>query len=162
MTTNSPQNSIAPFVATSTYFPEKFDEFRAIFLQTYRSIANAVNAREIAIFDLTEYLTGEQWYTDGDPQKKRQTFRKVYSIGAVAAGATLNTAHGLSGVTAYTKIVGTAVTAAPDFRPIPYASATAVNTQIEIRVDSTNIIIVNGAAAPNISSAIVILEYLKN
>lgn len=162
MTTSSPANSIAPFIPTSTYFPEKFDEFRAIFLQTYREIANAVNAREIAIFDLTEYLTGEQWFTAGNPQQKRQTFRRIYSIGAVAAGATLNTAHGLSGVTAYTKILGTAVTASPDFRPIPYASATAVNAQIEIRVDGTNIIIVNGAGAPNITSALVILEYLKN
>lgn len=158
----SPSNAIAPYLQTSTYFPEDFESFRIKFLEVYRNISYATNSRGIAVFDLEEFLTGEQWFSAGDPQKKRQTFRKIYSIGAIAAGATLNTAHGLTNVTAFTKIIGTAITAVVDYRPIPFASATAVNEQIEIRADATNIIIVNGAAAPNITSALVILEYLKN
>lgn len=160
--TFNPANSIAPYLQTSVFFPDNFDEFRVKFLALYRDISNNVNIRQLGVFDLEEFLTGEKWFTSGDPQKKRQTFRTVYSIGAIAAGATLNTVHGLTGVTAFTHIYGTAITAVPDNRPIPYASATAVNQQIEIKVDGTNITIINGAGAPNITSAIVVLEYLKN
>lgn len=158
----STSSNPAPYLQTSTYFPEEFKEFRIKFLENYRDIANAVNIREISIFDLTESVSGEQWFTSGNPQVKRQTFRKVYSIGAVATGATVNTAHGLTGVTAYTKIIGTVITDVVDYRPMPYASATAVNQQIELKVTATNVVIINGAAAPNITSAIVVLEYLKN
>lgn len=160
--TSSPANTLSPYLQTSVWFPEDFQQFRIKFLELYRDISSNVNIRQIAIFDLQEILSGEQWFTAGNPQKKRQTFRKVFSIGAIAAGATLNTAHGLTGVTAYTHIYGTAITDTPDNRPIPYASVTAVNQQIEMNVDGTNIIIINGAAAPNITSAIVVLEFLKN
>jgi hypothetical protein len=160
--TFNPTNSIAPFLQTSVFFPEEFEPFRVKFLQLYRDISNIVNVRQIGIFDLQEFLTGEQWFTSGDPQKKRQTYRKTFSIGAIATGATSTTAHGITGITAFTHIYGTCVTDVVDYRPIPYASVTAVNQQIEIRVDATNITIINGAASPNITSALVVLEYLKS
>lgn len=160
--TYNPVNALSPFLQTSTWFPEDFEQFRIKFLQIYRDISSNVNIRGIGTFDLQETLAGEQWFTVGDPQKKRQTFRRVYQIGAIAAGATSTTAHGLTNVTAYTHIYGTAVTAAPDNRPIPYASVTAVNQQIEMNVTAVNIVISNGAAAPSITSAIVVLEFLKN
>lgn len=160
--TFNPSNSDAPYLNTSTYFPEDWQQFRIRFLENYKSISSNMNIRQIGIFDLSEFLTGEQWFTVGDPQTKRQTYRKTFSIGTVAAGATSTTAHGLTGVTAYTHIYGAAVTDVVDYRPIPYASATDVTEQISLTVDSTNIVIVNGAAAPDITSAIVVLEYLKN
>lgn len=158
----SPSNSQAPYLQTSIFFPDNFEEFRIKFLEIYRNIANATNSRGISVFDLQEFLTGEQWFTSNNPQIKRQTFRRVYSIGAIAAGGTLNTAHGLTNVSSYTKIIGTVITGVPDNRPIPFVSATVVTDQIEIRIDGTNIIIVNGATAPNITSGLVVLEYLKN
>jgi len=160
--TFNPSNSLAPYLQTSVYFPEDFEEFRVKFLALYRDISSNVNVRQIGVFDLQEFLTGEQWPTSGNPQVKRQTFRKVFFIGAIAAGATSNTAHGLTGITAFTHIYGTAITAVVDNRPIPYSSTTAVNQQIELKVDGTNITIINGAAAPNITSCVIILEYLKN
>jgi hypothetical protein len=160
--TFDPSNSLAPYLQTSVFFPDEFDEFRVKFLALYRDIASNVNVRQIGIFDLEEFLTGESWFTSGDPQKKRQTFRKVFEIGAIAAGATSTTAHGITGIVAFTHIYGTAITTIVDYRPIPYSSVTAVNQQIEIKVDATNITIINGAAAPNITSAIVVLEYLLN
>ncbi len=160
--TFNPANSIAPFLQTSVFFPEEFDEFRVKFLQLYRDISNNMNVRQIGVFDLQEFLTGQSWFTSGNPQVKRQTYRQVYSIGAIATGATSTTAHGLTNITAFTHIYGTCITDVIDYRPIPYASATAVNQQLELKVDATNITIISGAAAPNITSAIVVLEYLKN
>lgn len=160
--TSNPVNSLSPYLQTSVWFPEEFEQFRIKFLELYRDISTNVNVRQIGTFDLQEFLTGEQWFTSGNPQRKRQTYRRVFEIGAIAAGATSTTAHGLSGVTAFTHIYGTAITATPDNRPIPYSSVTAVNQQIEIRTTATNLVILNGAAAPNITSAIVVLEFLKN
>jgi hypothetical protein len=160
--TFNPSNTLSPFLQTSVFFPDQFDEFRVKFLELYRNIASNVNLREIATYDLTETVTGEQWFTAGNPQVKRNTFREVYNVGAIAAGVTVNIPHGLTNVTAFTHIYGTAVTAFPDNRPIPYASVTAVNQQVEINIDAVNINISNGAAAPNITSAIVVCEFLKN
>lgn len=160
--TFSPNNTIAPFLQTSVYFPDDFEEFRVKFLEFYRDIANVVNVHQIGIFDLEEFLAGEQWFSTTSTQVKRQTFRKTFNLGAIAAGATLTTAHGIGTFTAFTHIYGTCITDVVDYRPIPYSSVTAVNQQIEIKVTATNIVIMNGAAAPNITSAIVVLEYLKN
>lgn len=164
--TFNPINSIGPFISTSTFFPENFDEFRVKFLELYRDLANTVNTREVGIYDLQELLTGERWSIIGDPQKKRQTFRKIFYPGAVVAGATLTFAHGITGFTTltFTHIYGTVITNAATFnkRPIPYASATLVTNQIQIDADDTNVRIINGATAPNITSSIVVLEYLKN
>jgi len=160
--TFNPANSIAPFLQTSVFFPEEFDEFRVKFLQLYRDISNNMNVRQIGVFDLQEFLTGQSWFTSGNPQVKRQTYRQVYSIGAIATGATSTTAHGLTNITAFTHIYGTCITDVVDYRPLPYVSATAVNQQISLTVTGTNIVIVSGAAASNITSAIVVLEFLKS
>lgn len=164
--TFNPQNTLGPFLQTSVFFPENFDEFRVKFLELYRDISNTVNTRETGIFDLVEFLTGENWFTIGNPQVKRKTFRKCFSIGAIAAGATLTTAHGITQFSplTFTHIYGTVITDAATFnkRPIPYASATLITDQIQLDADDTNFRIVNGATAPNITSGIVVLEYLKN
>ena len=157
-----PANSKAAFLPTYDVFSEDDSQRLYQLNKNYTDTANAVNVREIALYDTVELLDGQQFFTTGNAQKKRYGYRKVFSIGTVNAGATLTTAHGLTGVTLFTRIYGTVITATPDYRPIPYTSATAVNQQIEIRVDATNFYIVNGAAAPQISSGIVVLEYLKN
>jgi hypothetical protein len=163
--TFNPTNSLGPFISTSTFFPDDFDEFRVKFLELYRDLSNAVNTREVGVFDLVEFLTGENWFTSGNPQVKRKTYRKVFELPATAAGATTNIAHGITGVnttTTFTQIYGTAITAVPDNRPIPFASATLVTDQIQILVNATNIVVTNGATAPNISSGVIVLTYLKN
>lgn len=162
MTSYLPSNSKTAFLPTSEVFPEDDSQFLIKLTNLYTDIANAVNLREIAQYDLAEFITGEQWFTSGNAQVKRSTFRRVYSIGAIATGATSTTAHGLTGFTAFTHIYGTCITDVVDYRPLPYVSATAVNAQISLTITGTNIVIVSGAAAPNITSAIVVLEFLKN
>lgn len=157
-----PANSKAAFLPTYDVFSEDDSQRLYQLNKNYTDTANAVNVRDISLYDTVELLNGQQFFTTGNAQKKRYGYRKVFSIGTVNAGATLTTAHGLTGVTLFTRIYGTVITATPDYRPIPYTSTTAVNQQIEIRVDGTNFYVVNGGAAPQISSGIVVLEYLKN
>jgi hypothetical protein len=160
--TFAPQNTNAVFLPTTIQYPTEPSELISRLNKAYEDTATRLNVKQIGIFDQVEFLTGEQWFTSGNAQIKRQTFRQVYAIGAIAAGATSTTAHGINQISSFTHIYGTAVTAVVDYRPIPYSSATAVNQQIEIKCDATNITIINGAASPNITSAIVVLEYLKN
>ncbi len=157
-----PANTRSPFLPTSQVYPEDLSQLLITMTQVYIDQANAINIRQIGIFDQTQSVTGQQFFNTSNVQQPRLSFRKVFSIGAIAAGATSTTAHGLTGVTSYTHIYATAVTVIPDNRPIPYNSATLVTDQVSLTVTATNIVIVNGATAPNITSAIVVLEFLLN
>ena len=156
-----PSNSLSPFLPTTQVFPENLSQRLIVLTDNYTSFAQSINQREIGTYETVEQLNGQQFFNMTNPERKRFGYRKVFSIGSIAAGATSTTAHGITGINSFTQIYGTATTAT-DFRPIPFSHVTAVNQQIEIRVDTTNITIVNGAAAPAITSAMVILEYLKN
>ncbi len=134
----------------------------------YKRIANSVNTKVGALYNLQEIASFGQYFTPaatvaltGNAFAYRDVYRKTFEIGAIAAGATLTTAHGITGLVALTTVYGACITDVVDYRPIPYASATAVNTQISVRVDATNFIIVNGAAAPGITSGSLVIEYLK-
>ena len=161
MTTNS-NNSIAPFLNMSEVYPEDESQLRIKQTTVYSNIANAVNIREIAVYDLQQLLTGQHWFDPLTVQKKRFTYRQVYQIGAIAAGATLNVLHRIVGVVAFTRMYGTCITDVVDYRPIPYADAAVVTNQISLTVAGVNLVIVNGATAPNITSGIIVLEYLLN
>lgn len=162
MTTYLPANSKTAFVATSNVYPQDVEQLTIQL--TYRDtiIATALNLREIGQYETVEIVTGQQFFTTGNAQKKRFSYRKVFPLPATAAGATTLIAHGLTGVTLYTHIYGTARTDVPDDRPIPYSSAAAVNQQIEIKVGAVNISVINGAGAPNITDGLIVLEFLKN
>lgn len=159
----------ASYLVTSRKFPTDIDELQPYLGKTYFDIAQAVNERTIGIFDLFQVVTGERWF---NPAKvdfnaanipaKRQTYRQVFILPATAAGATTIIPHNIANPVAFTRIYGTCITNVPDFRPIPYASATVVTNQIEIKANATQIIVINGATAPNITSGIIVIEYLLN
>lgn len=128
--------------------------------ETYQKIARASNAKEIAIYSEEEVITGQTFPGD-TPQTKKIVYRKTFVFGAIAAGATLNIPHSISGATLYVNINGGVVTSVPDFRPIPYVSTTATD-QLSVRIDATNIILVNGATGANIVSGICYLEYIRS
>jgi len=151
----------SPYLQTSRDFPEDFELLEPVLTKMYTEVSQAVNIRIIGNFDKAEVVTGEQWLNPTDPQKKRQSYRRVYSGGAIAPGANDTQPHNISGLTTFTRMWGTCITAAPDYRPIPYASV-AANANIDLRADATNYILANGAGAPAIVSYIIVLEYLLN
>ena len=154
MSAPSTQNA---FVPVFEYFPEDDEELLIKLSSLHTIIASSINSREIAFYqDGTQVITGQQFSSGGS---QKQGFRKTFYFGAINAGATLNIAHGLSGVSAFTRIYGTVATAS-DSRPLPYVDATDVTKGTSVLVGSTNISIVNGAAATAITSGIVVLEYL--
>jgi len=160
-----PSNSLSAFLPTTQVFPEDQSQRIIVLTDNYTSVAQAINQREIGTFETVEQLNGQQFFNLTNPEKKRFAYRKVFSIGTIATGGTLNIAHGITSAnttTTFTHIYGTVRTSTIDNRPIPYASATVVTDQIELNIDATNINIINGATAPQITSGLVVIEFLKN
>lgn len=161
--TFAPPNSNAFYLDPNILYPQTDEnQFRVILRDAYYNTALCVNGREIAIYPLNEIINGNQYYTIGNTQKFRTVYRTCYNIGPIATGATSTTAHGITTFTEMVRYYGDCITDVVDYRMIPYASATAVNQQIEMKVTATSIIIINGAASPNITTCSVTLEYLKN
>lgn len=153
---------------TSSFLPEYRDfpvnnlpELQRVLVQSYIEIAQAANIKDVARYETVETVTGQRFFNTADPQLKRFTFRQCYVVPAIAAGATQLIAHNIVGLVQFTRMYGNCITAVVDYRPIPYSSATLVTDQISLRVVGANIEIVNGATAPNITSGIVVLEYLR-
>ena len=160
--TFAPVNSQGAYLPQSEIFSDEIKRLKVQLDEIFVRVARIVNAREIGQYETVALLTGQQWFDPANAQKKRSIYRRVYTIGAIAPGATSTTAHGITGLTAITRRSAEAITGVVDYRPIPYVSATAVTEQISFICDPTSIIIVNGTTAPAITSAIVVLEYLLN
>jgi hypothetical protein len=131
------------------------EQFRLFLSGVYTSVANAVNVRQNGLYQSAEFQSGQTW-VDGSP-----VFRKVFTVGAIAAGGTSGPIPtGITTIKYCTNIYGTVVTNVPDFRPIPHASVTA-NANIEVIVTTTTYTINVGAASPNVVSGYLVLEYVK-
>lgn len=160
--TFSPRFSLAPFLVTTRTFPvDNPEELERVLTQSYTEIANSSNTHEIGTYELNETITGQQFFTVGNNQKKRYVYRKCFELGIIAAGATSTIAHNILPLVLPVNIYGVIETVVPDWRPLCYAT-TAAGDYAVIRVDAVNIYVEIGAGHPDVTSGIVILEYLKN
>lgn len=158
--TFSPANSQSATIPENITFSKDPNQFYLQLTTVYNQIARSINLKDIASYETVEIITGQQFF-GADNQTKRRTYRKCFSFGAIAAGANIVFAHGITQISMFTRIIGTCVTNIPDYRPIPYASVTNLNQQIEINIGVANITISNGAGGPNITSGICVVEFLK-
>jgi hypothetical protein len=155
--TFSPQNTQGPFLPINQTFSQENSQFLIQITNRDRDIARYLNIREIAIYDVSENPTGEQW-PGASTQAKIQAFRKIFFI----SDSNLNFAHGISFIKLCTHIYGTG-TDGTNFYPIPYVDVTNVNNQIMITATQTNVVITKGGGSPPaITNGIAVLEYLKN
>lgn len=159
--TFSPKTTKAFYLDPQIIFPEEYKLFQQTMREAYYNIATCMNGREISYYGLVETVCGQYYYTSGNPQKFRTTFRQTYQLPATTAGSTATIPHNIPVFTEMVTIKGDAITAAPDYRPIPYVDPVTNTNGIGIRVDSTNIYVTNGSTAPNINSGTITLEYLK-
>jgi hypothetical protein len=153
----------SPFVPVNEYFSPDNDQLLIQLTSNHTLMANLVNDREIALYqDHQETITGQQFSTAGTNQTKKYTFRKVFYFGAIAPGATLSIAHGIANLVQFTRLYGTCITTVVDYRPLPFIDSPVAGGEISLMSTSTNINITLGAASPNVSSGIIVAEYLCN
>lgn len=166
MTNYRPINSLETALQENVVFAEDWEEFRKQFTDLWRTACTKINDKERSFYPVSLEITNNQKiFTVGQPSKFREAFRKVFTHGAIAAGATATIAHNIDRFTTFTDIYGTCICTdglgVREDRPLPYPSAAAATDGIELRVKAGNIEIINGATGIQIESAIVILEYVK-
>lgn len=153
--TFGPSNTQGPFLPINQTFSEDEDQRLIQMTNRDRDIARYLNIREIGIYDLTQAPAGQQWFFPGNAQKKRDSFRQVYTF--TAAG---NITHGITGLTqvmAYGEY-----TDGTNFYGAIYASSVAIAGQVTFFVTPTVITVIADAGAPAIISGVIVLDYLLN
>ena len=95
MTSYAPGDSPEAFLSTTEHFDKDTDQSMDKLNNVYTDIAKQVNSKEIARYELTEILTGQQFFDPSDTQKRRATYRKCYTFGAIVSGGGLGIPHGL-------------------------------------------------------------------
>lgn len=159
--TFAPKTTKAFYLDPQIIFPDEYKLFQQTLREAYYNISTCVNAREISFYGLVETVCGKYYYTSGNPQKFRTTFRKSFQLPATAPGATTSIIHGIDTIVEGVVITGDAITSIVDYRPIPYIDPTLITNGIGIRVDATTIYVMNGSSAPNITGGTVTIEILK-
>ncbi len=156
-------------LVTSKKFPtQKSEELEPVLSKAWVDTAQAVNARTIGIFNTNAITIGDKYYSTSttDASQLRQAYRKLFTFGTIAAGATLTITHGITNITEIVHLYGNCITdvsvvalANAKYEPLPFVSTT-LNEQVSIYMNDTIITIVNGAGNNNILSGTIITEYL--
>lgn len=141
----------------------EFKELLVILAQQTNNISLVLNNKISGYYLLEEFVTGANYFNPNstDPLQLKPEFGKTFNIGALPAGVT-NVAHNLTitNTWQFTNIYGTANdNVGSNYYPLPFASAGGA-TNIELRVNATNIVITNNSGI-NFTSCLVTLKYLK-
>jgi hypothetical protein len=147
-----------------------FKELLVRLYQNVNNIALALNLKDSAYYDQTEFVNGQMFFPN--PANSSQTvaapayrnvYRMVINFGALPNAGAKSVAHNIPITAAYTftRIYATASdTTGLTYIPIPYASPTLVNN-IQLDVTATNVTITTGSNRTNYNVCYVVLEYLK-
>lgn len=150
-----------PFLITSKQFSTDPRILQYQLLKSYTEIAIAVNYRTIGIFDKFETITGNQYFNDDDPKKRRQSYRRVYTTSSIINPVTsipheINIQDTFQLLQLYATAQNSSLS---NFIPIPYINITTLADSIGLDMDSTNINIYTSTANWTSFSAVVVLEY---
>ena len=171
-------NDFGLFIPTTTIFDvdriyevevgsEEFKELLVRLYQTVNNIALATNYKDTGYYLTQEFVTGSVYFDTGnDFNKLRPVYRMVVDFGALPAAGTKSVAHNIPNVNTVFKWVKIYATATDPVAltgiPVPYSSAAAVASNLEINVDSTNVNITTGGTDySSYTITYVVLEYIK-
>lgn len=156
----APTSSTGNFVPENYVIPDESEQMKEFLKRTLEEHARFINRKDMGQYESVEVQIN-QTFPGATPQEKIQIYRKILTFGNLAVGGTVIIPHLITGITDFTRIYGTCITAA-DNRPIPYVSVAAANQGIEILRIGANIVVRNGGGAPAIVSGRVIIEFMKN
>lgn len=159
--TFAPQSALSQRLDENIVFSEDDELFLTQITKFARDLARASNNKDVGLYMLTEILDGQQFF-GVTPQRNRSIFRKVVQCGALPNTGTSTTAHGITTLTAnsrITRVYGTSCDPiAIQFIPIPNVA----NYEVEVLIDNTNIYLTTIANLSAFSDTIMVLEYWKN
>jgi hypothetical protein len=135
--------------------------------QNLNIMALTINMKDTAIYQLIEVMNGQSYFpnplnnsTTPVAASNRTVFRKTFLINNMGASATILHNITVTSLTTFTRIYGVANdTSGNNYYPIPWASAAGA-TNIEIKVNATQIVITNNSTI-TFSTVYVVLEYIQ-
>ncbi len=152
------------FLRTTRNFPEDLHQLTVEVNQSYTEVASAVNNRTVGFFIANRAtVTGENWFVpqqNGVSSQRQQGIREVYSWD----DSNLTIQHGLQflSLSNFVRIWGTFFDGT-NWQTLPYVDVTNATNQINVKVNSTNIVITKGGGSPpSCTNGLVILEYIAN
>lgn len=154
----------APFLITSRKFPVEPGELNTTLSKAWNDLSNTINIREIAHYEKFLTNTGQRWFDDGDPQNKKQAFRRVYTAASILNGVTqIQLDFTVNPTTIFTNLYGIAddgTTAVP----LEHINTAAPADSIELQIDRANsrINIITTTANWVNFSALIVLEVILN
>jgi hypothetical protein len=146
------------FLRTSRNFPDDLIQLAIEVNRAYIDIARNVNDRTIGLFTTTRFVSGgENWYINQN--KQQQNIRQTY----IWDDTKLIFEHGISlfSLTNFVRIWGTFFDGT-NWQTLPYVDVLSATNQVNVKVNSTDIIITKGAGAPPIcKNGLVTLEWIS-
>jgi hypothetical protein len=175
------QNTVGSFIPTTNTWDvsdvyqanldEKLEKLLVRLYQNLNIMSLNVNLKDTGYYNTQPFVNGQLFFplpgvnsanASGLVATYRQVFRKVINFGALPNAATKSVAHGIPFNAAFTTTriyACSSDTTNLDYVPIPYASAT--NDNIELNLDGTNVnITTNSASWVTFTITYVIIEYL--
>lgn len=158
---------IANQLPISFDLPEDLDEWRIEMHDMVKRINGVVNTKEGGLYVPQEIATFQLYFTDGNSQSFRNTYRKTFDFIFLNGGTNLdpNTtysfAHNIAVIADPTMLYGTATTTDDpvNFIPLPYSSKTTTKN-IELFATPTRIVVITGSQT--LSQCYVNFFYTKN
>ena len=147
----------------------KSKEFKDLLVRLYQDvnrISLALNAKDSALYDTTEFVDGQFWFnptiTTTTTENMRQNLRMVVNFGALPNTGIKSVAHGITvdANTSFTRIYGVATkpTLPYSYIPLPYVDVTGANIQLDVNATHVNITTMSDRTAYTV--CYVVLEYL--
>jgi len=158
-----PSNSQQSYVPPSVILPDDPTLLRTVLTEKLQRLIEALNDKDVGQYNTVESLNGQLYFTDGDPGKYRQVYRKVVDFGALPNNTTKSVAHGITwnSNTRFTRIYGCSTDPSTEALPLPYVDTTTGDL-IELRVNTTNVIVVTAANYSAFTDTYIVLEYVQN
>lgn len=159
------------FVPVYDVVPERWEDARPFIVEQLKRIANGLNVREIGFFLDQELLAGKFFIPGlniveggGSSQQFRTVLRKVIDFGPLPNAGLKTVAHEITVDANFTLVfLGGYATDPVNFIgiPLPFASPLALNQNILINMDMTNIRVQTSINYSQFTRCFIILEYMQ-
>lgn len=156
-----PNNEYNEQIPVYDTLPDTWEEGRLSLVERTKKLANGINIRSVGWYIDVEILTGKKFIPTSTSQDFRDIFRKTFDIGALPNNGIKNVAHGITEIPINFRLLsmwGAATnTTSGSSIPLPYTSI--AGNHVDIKMDTTNIIITTNLDYSLYDESVIVMEY---
>lgn len=153
------------FLITTRFFPLEPEQLQFVLTKMYFDISQAVNFREVALYENTVINTGQRWNNTGSPTNRQTALRQVYNLAALPSSTTATIPTGIdftdSPHTEFVNIKGVIQSSGYAQAITPYVNSTPNDVPYwRVNISTGNIEVTTTTANWTSYSAVIVLEYI--